>query len=211
MTTTRKYEKRLRAENAEQTRRRIRDAVASRLRDAPTQPVSLDDVAQLARVARSTIYTVFGSRAGLFDAFVDDLWARTGLPSLTEAVANPDARQHLRAGITAASAMYAADRDIYRVLYSMAQLDPNSVGGAVAKMEQERSGGMAHVVNRLAEDGALRTGISRKRATDVLWMICSFDAFDQLYTNRDLSLDESVEVLIALAESALCSPRPAAA
>jgi AcrR family transcriptional regulator len=211
VTTTRKYEKRLRAENAEQTRRRILDAVASRLRDAPTQPVSLDDVAQLARVARSTIYTVFGSRAGLFDAFVDDLWARTGLPSLTEAVANPDARQHLRAGITAASAMYAADRDIYRVLYSMAQLDPNSVGGAVAKMEQERSGGMAHVVNRLAEDGALRTGISRKRATDVLWMICSFDAFDQLYTNRDLSLDESVEVLISLAESALCSPRPAAA
>ncbi|MGS0686130.1 TetR/AcrR family transcriptional regulator, partial [Nakamurella sp. GG22] len=159
MTTTRAYRQRLRAESAEQTRRRILDAVAAGLRDAPTEPVSLDRVAQSARVARSTIYSVFGSRAGLFDAFVDDLWARTGLPELTEAVANPDARQHLRAGITAASAMYARDRDIYRVLHSMAQLDPASVGGAVQKMEAERAGGMAHVAARLAEDGQLRDGV----------------------------------------------------
>jgi len=211
VTTPRKYEKRLRAENAEQTRRRILDAVARRLRDAPTQPVSLDDVAQLARVARSTIYSIFGSRAGLFDAFVEDLWSRTGLPSLTEAVANPDARQHLRAGITAASAMFAVDRDVYRVLFSMAQLDPASVGGAVAKMEQERAGGMAHLANRLAEDGVLRPEISKERATDTLWMICSFDAFDQLYTNRNLSLEKTVEILIAVADSAICSPVPASA
>jgi AcrR family transcriptional regulator len=205
VTTPRKYEKRLRAENAEHTRRRILDAVAARLRQAPTEPVSLDAVAQAARVARSTIYSIFGSRAGLFDAFVDDLWARTGLPSLTEAVANPDARQHLRAGISAASTMYSVDRDIYRVLYSMAQLDPASVGGAVAKMEKERAGGMAHVANRLAEDGALRDGISVGRATDVLWMLCSFDAFDQLYSARGLGLQETVEILISTAESALCS------
>ncbi len=204
MTNTRPYRQRLRAESAEQTRQRILDAVASCLRDSPTEPVSLDRVAQLARVARSTIYSVFGSRAGLFDAFVDDLWARTGLPELTEAVATPDARQHLRAGITAASAMYARDRDIYRVLHSMAQLDPASVGGAVQKMEAERAGGMAHVASRLAEDGHLRDGISVERATDVLWMICSFDAFDQLFTGRQLGLDATVDILVGTAESALC-------
>jgi AcrR family transcriptional regulator len=205
VTGTRRYEKRLRAESAEQTRRNILDAVDSRLRKAPTEPVSLDDVARSAGVARSTIYAVFGSRAGLFDAFVVDLWARTGLPALTEAVANPDARQHLRTGITAACRMYAVDRDIYRVLHSMAQLDPASVGGAVDKMNQERAGGMAYLATRLAEDGVLRNGVSVSRATDVLWMICSFDAFDQLYTGRRLSLDETVEILIATAESAVCT------
>lgn len=202
--TTRKYEKRLRAENAEQTRRRILDAVANSLRTAPTEPVSLDAVADRARVARSTIYSIFGSRAGLFDAFVEDLWARTGLPTLTEAVANPDAREHLRAGITAASRMYAADRDIYRALFSMAQLDPESVGGGVQKMENERAGGMAHVANRLAEDGVLRDGLGVDRATDVLWMICSFDAFDQLFTGRRLSAEDTIEILIATAEAAVC-------
>ena len=35
-----------------------------------------------AKVARSTIYVVFGSRAGLFDAFAKDLWDRTGLPAI---------------------------------------------------------------------------------------------------------------------------------
>jgi AcrR family transcriptional regulator len=194
----------LRAESAEQTRRRILDAVDQLLRESPGEPVSLDRVAQLARVARSTIYVVFGSRAGLFDAFTEDLWARTGLAALTEAVANPDARQHLRGGIAAASTMYAADRDIYRALHSMAQLDADAVGGAVQKMETERTGGMAYLARRLAEDGALRDDVSAEQAADVLWMLCSFESFDLLFTGRALALDTVIELLATTAERALC-------
>jgi AcrR family transcriptional regulator len=200
---TRKYEQRLRAEQADETRRRILGAVAQRLREAPTEPVSLEKVARLAKVARSTIYLVFGSRAGLFDAFVDDLWARTGLASLTEAVASPDARSHLRRGLAAASRMLAADRDIYRVLHSMAQLDPESVGGAVDKMERERAGGMLHLARRLAEDGELRADIDVEEAADVLWVLCSFEAFDLLYTGRGLSLDDTIELITRTAERTL--------
>jgi AcrR family transcriptional regulator len=199
----RKYEQRLRAESAEQTRRRILDAVYQRLRDAPSEPVSLDGIAQAARVARSTIYLVFGSRAGLFDAFAEDLWERTGLPALTEAVANPDARQHLRGGIRAASTMYAAERDIYRAIHSMAQLDSDSVGGAARKMDQERAGGMAYLARRLDEDGVLRDDITVEEAANVLWMVCSFESFDSLYTGRQLSLDETIDVLITTAERTL--------
>ena len=141
----RKYEQQLRAETAEETRRRILDAVAQRLRDAPTEPVSLDQVAKLARVARSTIYLIFGSRAGLFDAFTEDLADRTGLARLTEAVANPDTRQHLREGIAAGYRMYAQDLVVYRVLFSMNHIDPASLGGAVERMEQRRAGGMAYL------------------------------------------------------------------
>src|SRR4249919_1389413 len=100
---TRKYEQKLRAEQTEETRRRILDVVADCLREAPTVPVSLDEVARRAKVARSTIYLVFGSRAGLFDAFAEDLFVRAGLPALTEAVANPDAREHLRGAVAAAT------------------------------------------------------------------------------------------------------------
>ncbi|HWM23145.1 MAG TPA: TetR/AcrR family transcriptional regulator [Ilumatobacteraceae bacterium] len=199
----RRYEQRLRAENAEHTRRRILDAVAQRLREAPTEPVSLDQVARLARVVRSTIYLVFGSRAGLFDAFTDDLWARTGLPALTEAVAHPDAREHLRGGIAAGTRMYAADRDIYRVLHSMAQLDPDSVGGAVDKMNKERSGGMAHLARRLAEDGVLRSDVTVEEAANVLWVLCSFESFDLLYTARGMSVDDTIQTIISTAERAL--------
>ena len=200
---TRKYEQRLRAESAEETRRRILDAVADRLRSAPIEPINLEQIAQTARVSRSTIYLVFGSRAGLFDAFVEDLWARTGLPALTKAVSAPDAREHLRAGLNAASRMYAADRDVYRALYSMSRLDPATVGNAVARMETERTGGMAYVARRLSEDGLLRPELTVRAAADILWVICSFDALDLLLTGRKLSLTRAIDTLIEMAERSL--------
>jgi AcrR family transcriptional regulator len=201
---SRKYEQRLRAETAEETRRRILDAVADRLREAPTERVSLDKVAQLARVARSTIYTVFGSRAGLFDAFTTDLTERTGLAELTAAVAATDARAHLRGGIRAACRMLATDLDIYRVLFAMSRLDPDSVGGAVDKMDERRRGGMTYLAKRLAEDGVLRDDVTADDAADLLWMLCSFEAFDLLHTGRGMSVDEAADVLATTAERALC-------
>jgi AcrR family transcriptional regulator len=89
---TRKYEQRLRAETAEETRRHILDAVYERLRAAPAQPVSVEQVARTARVARSTVYLIFGSRAGLFDAVAKDLMERGGFDRVVTAVAHPDAR-----------------------------------------------------------------------------------------------------------------------
>jgi len=202
----RKYEQQLRAETAEETRRRILDAVAQRLRDAPTEPLSLDQVAKLARVARSTIYLIFGSRAGLFDAFTDDLADRTGLAGLTEAVANPDARRHLREGIAAGYRMFAEDLVVYRVLFSMNHLDPASVGGAVERMEKRRAGGMRYLAQRLAENSVLRDDVTLEQAADVLWVLCSFETFDTLYTDRGKSLDETIQLIAWMAEQSLCQP-----
>jgi AcrR family transcriptional regulator len=202
----RRYEQQIRAETAEETRRRILDAVARRLRSAPTETLGLDEVAALARVSRSTIYLIFGSRAGLFDAFAKDLVARTGLDDLTKAVAHEDARRHMRDGIAAACTMYAQDLAVYRVLFSMNHLDPASVGGAVDQMEKNRAGGMAYLARRLAEDSVLREDITVDQANDVLWVLCSFETFDALYTGRRKSLDEAIAVIASTAEQAICRP-----
>ncbi len=202
----RRYEQRLRLEGAEETRRRILGAVYQHLRETPTEPVSLDAVARRARVARSTIYVVFTSRAGLFDALVEDLWQRTGLPDLTTAVAHADARDHLRDGIRAANAMYAAERDVYRVLFSMAQIEPDPIGGAIARKERNRAGGMAHLSKRLADQGLLRPDVTVRHAANVLWLLCSFESFDLLYTGRNLSLAATTELTISIAEQSLLVP-----
>ena len=81
----RRYQQRLRAETAEDTRRRILDALYDRLREAPADPVSVDEVARIARVARSTVYFVFGSRSGLFDALTEHLFHGAGWDSILEA------------------------------------------------------------------------------------------------------------------------------
>jgi AcrR family transcriptional regulator len=200
----RKYQQLRRAEAAQQTRERILEALADRLRTAPTEPPSLDKVADLAGVARSTIYTVFGSRAGLFDAFTTALWERTGLAELALAVEVPDARDHLRRGIHAACRMFAGEIGVYRVLFSMARLDPGSVGGAVESKEQDRRGGMEYLARRLDEQGALLPGVTSRYAADLLWMLCSFEAFDLLHTGRSLSVHAAAEALADTAERALC-------
>jgi AcrR family transcriptional regulator len=199
----RRYEQRQRAQAAEETRRRILDAVYARLREAPSEPVSVDRVARMAGVARSTVYLVFGSRAGLFDALGDDLLRQEAYGRLLEAVAHPDARESLRRGIRAGAEMFAADRDVARALYSMAQLDQEAVGGAVRRFEAERTRGMARLADRLDEQGALRAGVTAAEAADLLWVLTSFDSFDLLFTGRGLSVAAAAELLASAAEQSL--------
>ena len=200
---TRKYEQGLRAEAAEETRKRILDALYARLSEQPSEPVSVEQVARLARVARSTIYLVFGSRAGLFDALAAELFRTGEFARVAAAAANPDAREHLRGGIRGATEMMAAHRDVFRVLYSMAQLDEHAVGGAVHRLEDARARGMARMAERLGDQGLLRDGVTVADATSLIWMYGSFDAFDVLYTGRGLSVDEIVELFTTTLERAL--------
>jgi AcrR family transcriptional regulator len=202
----RKYEQRLRAESAEETRRRILDAVYERLHEAPSQRVSIDQIAVMARVSRSTIYLIFGSRAGLFYALARDLLDRGGFERVVEATRHPDAREHLREGIRGGTAAYVVHRDVLRTLFSMGQLDPDAMGGAIQQMEERRADGMAYLAGRLAEQGLLREGMTAAAAADVLWVLTSFDAVDLLYTGRTLSVDEVADTLVEMAERALLAP-----
>jgi AcrR family transcriptional regulator len=200
---TRRYEQRKRAETAEQTRRRIIDAVVERLTNEPAEPVSVEQIAEMAGVSRSTVYAIFGSRAGLFDAVGLDAAERAGYADLLEAVRHPDALEHLRGGIRASTEMYAGYRDIRRALFSMAQLDENAVGGSVGRIEDERTAGMARLAHRLAEQGLLRRDVEPAEAENILWVITSFETFDLLYTGRGLPTDAVSDLLISTAERAL--------
>jgi AcrR family transcriptional regulator len=197
---TRHYEQRLRAQTAEETRRRVLDAVYDELREAPAQPVSVDRIARTAGVARSTVYVIFGSRAGLFDAFSADLFERGGFHRVLDAIADPDPRVTVREGITGGVHTLAAHRDVFRALISMAALDPDAVGGAMQRSEQRRTRGMMRLARRLARHRLLREGLGAKRAADRLWVLTSFDAFDLLYSGRGLSANEVARVLVDMAE-----------
>ena len=201
---TRKYEQRLRAESAAETRRRILDAVYQQLRESPTQRVSMEGVARRARVVRSTVYLIFGSRAGLFDAVAGDLLDRGGFERVITAVAHPDAREHLRRGIRAGTEVFAVSRDVYRALFSAAALDPEATAGAIQRAEDRRAGGMAYLAKRLAEQNLMRPGLTPDDAANILYLITSFDAFDLLYTGRDLPVDEVARLLVTTAEQAVC-------
>jgi AcrR family transcriptional regulator len=182
---------------------RIIEAVFAHLCEAPAERIAIGRLARAAGVARSTVYAIFGSRSGLFDAVGRELAARSGYERLLDARHQSDARRYLRAGFRAASEMLAANRDIYRALRSMAQLDEEAVGGVVNRMDEERARAMARLARRLDDQGALRPGVSVEDAEHVLWMLSSFESFDSLFTGRGLSTERTVELLIETAERAL--------
>lgn len=200
---SRRYEQKLRAESAAETRRRILEAVYARLRQAPAEAVSVERVAKMAGVSRSTVYLIFESRAGLFDALAADLYERAGYPRLLEAVRVDDAWDAAGGGIRAGVDIFAADRDVFRALHSMEQIDPEAVGGTIRRIEKQRGAGMAWAARRLREQGYLRDGVSAAEAAHILWIQASFEAFDLLYTGRQLSARKVADLLVAVAERSL--------
>jgi hypothetical protein len=55
----------------------------------------------------------------------------------------------------------------------------------------------------LDEQGHLRDGLTAADAAHLLWVQTSFDAFDLLYTGRELPLDEVIRLLVEGAERAV--------
>jgi AcrR family transcriptional regulator len=201
--TKRKYTQQARAAAAEETRQRILGAMRDRLRAAPSEALSIERVAQEAGVARSTVYLVFGSKAGLFEALGQDLLERTGFQRIVDAVALPDARDAVRESLRAAASVYAAERDVSRTIYSMWSLEPEAVRRAFEVVERGRAEGQGWLARRLAEEGQLHPDVTVEQAADILWVITSFETFDQLYTGRGLSEEDTAARLVTMAERSL--------
>ncbi|MBT2518598.1 TetR/AcrR family transcriptional regulator [Streptomyces sp. ISL-90] len=207
LVTTRKYTQQARAMAADETKRRILDAMRDRLRAAPSEALSIERVAQEAGVARSTVYLVFGSKAGLFEALGQDLLERTGFQRIVDAVALPDARDAVRESLRAAASVYAAERDVSRTIYSMWSLEPEAVRRAFEVVERGRAEGQRRMAVRLGEEGHLHPDVTVDEATDILWVITSFETFDQLYTGRGLNEEDTAARLVAMAERTLWASR----
>jgi hypothetical protein len=62
---------------------------------------------------------------------------------------------------------------------------------------------MAHLARRLADQGTLRPEVTADHATDILWLLTSFDSFDLLHTGREIPADKVATTLITTAEHSL--------
>src|SRR5262245_46751866 len=181
----RRYVQKRRAETAQETRERILDAARESLRSGPLGAVRVDEVARTAGVARSTIYVLFGSRSGLFDALGADLLERAGFQRIRDTFRLPDAREALVQSLRAGMDVYATEPELARSILVLAAIDPDAVA-AVSRFDQGRWPGMLSLARRLDEQGYLRADMPHAEAAQILWTLTGFPTFDQLFRERGL-------------------------
>jgi AcrR family transcriptional regulator len=201
----RRYVQRVRAETAGGTRQRIIDAARLTLERGPVGALRVDEVARTAGVSRSTVYLLFGSRAGLFDALARHLRDTAGFDDLITAFRLPDALEAMRTAQRMAVRMYARVPDLARALFTLGAIDPDAVA-AIRAIDDGRRPGQASIARRLADQGYLREGVSVEEATQILSVITSFQAFDELFAGSGLPTEVVADRLIAMAERAVCRP-----
>jgi AcrR family transcriptional regulator len=201
----RRYVQRARAESAEGTRTRILDAARVTLERGPVGALRVDEVAKAAGVSRSTVYVLYGSRAGLFDALARYLRDEAGFEALIAASRLPDAMDNLRTSQQAAVNVYAAMPELARALFTLAAIDPDAVA-AVAAIEDGRRPGMARLAAALEAQGYLRDDVAVDEATDILTVITSFQSFDELFSGSGLPAEVVAERLTAMAVRSICRP-----
>lgn len=168
--------------------------------------MSIDRLARAAGVARSTVYVIFGSRTGLFQALAGDFLDRHGFQRIVAAVEQPDAREALLGSLREAARLYTAGHEVGRALFALSLLDPDAAG-AIAVLEHGRAPGMRALARRLKDQGYLRPDLTVAEAADLLWVLTSFQTFDQLHSGRGLSEATVARRVIAMAEGAVLHKR----
>lgn len=199
----RRYQQRQRAQTAEATRQRIIEAARICLTATPLLAVSMERIAEQAGVARRTIYQVFGSRVGLFEALEQDLLRRGRFDEVQDAFnKNSDARQILDQMIPAGVRLMEREEAILRALSLQALIDPEAAQ-LTQHLNAGRIGGMRYLAQLLVEQDYVRPGVTQTEAGDILALLTDFATFDQLKTRAGLSTQEIVRRLHTLASSLL--------
>jgi AcrR family transcriptional regulator len=204
-TPKRPYRQRLRAESSALTRQRIIEAARQVLTTRPLHGFNISEVAELARVVRSTIYTVFGSREGLLRAVAQDMSERGGWERMREAFRDPDAWQAIRRNIEEGTKMAASEHSVALGITVLAAVDPDAAVVA-AEMDEARLWGLRSLAGRLGEQGYLRPELSQEEAVDILWALTGWNTFDQLYSGRRLDQPAVADRLVTMARLTLCRP-----
>ena len=198
----RPYVQRARAESAAATQRRMIEAARSVLTSGEVPRLELAEVAERAGIARSTVYLSFGTRSALMSKILDDSLSRAGFGRLREYLVLPDAVEAMEKSLTQTAHMYSADHEVLRRMLLLARLDPD-VARDYQLRQQRRGAAMRDLAQRLRSQRRLRAKVSVEAAAAVLWVLTSFDTFDQLFSGWGLDATSCGVRMVMIARSSL--------
>lgn len=175
--STRAYKSDVRAQAAEDTRRRILAAAQSLFSRKGIDAVTIAEVGAKAEVAASTVYAIYKSKEGILRALMEqtlfgDQFRAAGhrLEAVTDPVALVERTSHV------ARAIYESESSDLGLLRHTSGFSP-----ALRKIEQEferlRYAMQKERVQRLFDAGLAREGLSLEEARRIMWMYTSREVY----------------------------------
>jgi AcrR family transcriptional regulator len=209
----RSYSSPLRAANAQSTRLAVIQAAARLFADRGYVATSLEDVAKEAGVSRATIFTSVGGKADLLKAAYDVAIVGDDEPvplpqrPWAKAVRDEPDPKRMIAGyahmITDVSGRVAS---VYEAMRGAAAADAEA-RTLLERMRSERRGGAAGFVGFLVARDALRTGLDKNRAADVVWVLNDPGLYHLLVHDRGWTPVQFQQWLAEALEGQLLPPR----
>jgi AcrR family transcriptional regulator len=188
--TTRVYRSARRAEQARRTRAQVLAAATQQFVARGYAATTMRSIAEAARVAVPTVELIFGTKPKLLKAAIDvaiagdeepvPMFEREWAAAAAEA---EDATSYL--AIFAQALREAAIRSAGLIVVAdeAARTDPD-IGALSRRLSRQRVMTVTWIVDGLRERAALRAGMTRDMAIDVLWLLMDPVVFQRLTGDR---------------------------
>lgn len=195
--SSRSYTSPLREEQARQTQRRILDAALRLFLEQGYTATTMAAIAAAAGVSAQTVYKAFGSKPALVKRLHDVTLAgddepitMADRPEMIAVREETDPRRMLLAYAHVGRLRLDRVGPLIRVLLAGARTGDPDLRAYVDTVNGERLVGTGMAARRLAEQGALRDGVSEQQARDAIWTLNSVEVWSLLTEQRGWSTEE---------------------
>ncbi|MDT5083585.1 MAG: hypothetical protein QOJ61_628, partial [Mycobacterium sp.] len=191
---SRTYASPLRAEQAQATRRRILDAARAQFLQGGWTTTTVKVIAEEAAVAPATVYAVFGTKRAVLSALIDEALASV-IPdpedpdSWSEIIGHPDQRERARRLVILLSAALPRVEPFERLVREGARAD-EEIAGLARDLLRWRRASVVRIVDVLAGDDGLRSGVTREEAADLLFALGGPEVYHLLVGIRGWSREQ---------------------
>jgi AcrR family transcriptional regulator len=195
----RAYSSSVRQEQAALTRARILEAAGDLFVSLGYARTTIRQIAEAASVSVDTVYAVFGTKARVLTALIDQRLApAAGVDNVlarpeAQAVRDePNQRRQLHAFARDMAAISARVRPVYEILRTASAVEPE-MAAIHAEMDAYRLRNMREAAKWIGARGAMRVDVDR--AGEIIWALASPDVARMLCDDRNWTQDQYAEWL----------------
>jgi AcrR family transcriptional regulator len=179
------YESPLREQRAAETRLRIREAARGLFEELGFAAATVNEIAKRAGVSAATVYSVFGSKAGIVVAMLEDLEEGAEVRAkLQEMFEETDPHRGVLLFAATNRMIFELGHTILRAAYDARGIP--EVRTLAESGDANRRRGCEAMVTKFAAAGGLRDGLSPEEAVLTMWLLTSVEQY--LLATEDLGM-----------------------